>query len=104
MTFRIILLEIQLCARLFYVRRLAEGIGLSAWSAAVDDVFGKMGDKFTPAGRVKSHSYGGVKVSLSAFFPSPLLVLLSQDLPSPFVLVRFAGIIRPNGYSVWGSA
>jgi len=32
------------------VRGYAEGIGLSAWSAAVDDGFVRMEDKFTLAG------------------------------------------------------
>jgi len=33
-----------------------------------------------------------------------LLVLLSQDLPSPFVLVRFARIFLPKRYSVQSRA
>jgi len=33
-----------------------------------------------------------------------ILVLLSQDLPSPFVLVRFARIFLPKRYSVQSRA
>jgi len=67
-TYYTMILVIQQCARLFYVRRCAEGIGLSAWSTAVDDVFGKMEDKLALAVGAKSCPYGGAKASLSAFF------------------------------------